>query len=120
MNRLLVTTLLVALALGLGRVIRGHRRSWSAPRFVPGDRVCVTEPGYWADGVVGTIAEPRTIVAELAGDWHGHVRMVATTTGVRPFYWVVLDEPRTDADGDGPYREAEIAEAYLRPLSDVR
>ena len=77
----------------------------------------VTEPGYWADGIVGTISEPPNAVAELAGDWHGHVRMVATTTGVRPFYWVVLDEARTDADGDGPYQQAEIAEASLHPVT---
>jgi hypothetical protein len=43
----------------------------------------------------------------------GHVRMVSTTTGERPFYWVKLDEARRD----GPYQEAEIAEKYLRPLS---
>ena len=109
--------LLVALCVGLGALVRDRRSSKVASRFVPGDRVRVTEPGYWADGAVGTIANPPSMVAQLAGDWHGHVRMVETTTGLRPFYWVVLDEARTDADGDGPYHEAEIAEASLRPLT---
>jgi hypothetical protein len=44
------------------------------------------------------------------------VRTVATTDGPRPFYWVVLDESRRDADGDGPYQQAEIAERSLQPL----
>ena len=77
----------------------------------------MTEAGFWADGAIGTIAEPPSAVLELAGDWRRHVRLVATTTGVTPFYWVVLDDARTDADGDGPYHEAEIAEAALQRLA---
>jgi hypothetical protein len=115
-NRFLVTTLLIGHASGLGSVIRKRRGPRAGPPLIPGDRVRVSEPGYWADGAVGTIAEPPATMAELAGDWHGHVRMVATTSGVRPFYWVVLDKPRLDGDGDAPYQEAEIAEASLRPL----
>jgi len=52
----------------------------------------------------------------LADGWRGHVRWVPTVVGVRAHYWVVLDEARLDGDGDGPYREAEIAEAALHPL----
>ncbi len=36
-----------------------------------------------------------------------------TTSGLRRFYWVVFDEPKIDADGDGPYAEAEILDIYL-------
>jgi hypothetical protein len=42
--------------------------------------------------------------------------MVPTTSGIRPYYWVALDEARRDGDGDGPYREAEISGDALRPL----
>jgi hypothetical protein len=52
----------------------------------------------------------------LADGWRGHVRWVPTVVGVRAHYWVVLDEARLDGDGDGPYREAEIAEVALHPL----
>lgn len=113
---LLTVALTVAATAAVGAGLR--RRAASPPaRFSPGDRVRVAERGFWADGASGTIAAPPAPVAELAGDWRRHVRMVGTTTGVRPFYWVVLDEPRRDGDGDGPYREAEIAERSLTPLA---
>ena len=58
---------------------------------------------------------PSSIVA-LAPGWNGHIRMVPTTSGVQPFYWVALDEPRRDGDGDGPYQEAEIAGRVLERI----
>jgi hypothetical protein len=87
-------------------------------RFQPGDRVRVDQPDFWAHGVSGTIPLPEAIT-QLAEGWRGHVRMVSTTTGERPFYWVKLDEARRDGDGDGPYQEAEIAETYLQSLSSA-
>jgi hypothetical protein len=40
------------------------------------------------------------------------------SAGRQPYYWVSLDEPRFDAEGDGPYDEAEIAGASLHALVD--
>ena len=34
------------------------------------------------------------------------------------FYWVKFDEPQLDADGDGPYHEAEIDSDYLNLLDE--
>ncbi len=31
-------------------------------------------------------------------------------------YWVDFDEPQMDAEGDGPYRKAQIWGRYLEPL----
>jgi hypothetical protein len=43
--------------------------------------------------------------------------MVKTVRGYEPYYWVVLDEPRLDGDGDGPYGATELAAAWLYPVS---
>ena len=97
-------------------VFQRRSRAVGRVRFAPGDRVQVVEEGFWAHGVSGTIAQPPSAILSLADGWHGYVRTVPTTDGPRPFYWVVLDEARRDADGDGPYHEAEIAERSLRSL----
>ena len=93
-------------------------------KLAVGDRVYVSDPNwpdFWANGVNATISEPPRPVIALATGWSGHVRFVPTTTGVRPFYWLKLDEPRRDDDGDGPYHEAEIAESSLHSIpSDAR
>ena len=115
MPRTAVVGILIGLVLAAYVVRRVVTRS-EAARFAPGDRVRVVETGFWANGVTGTVAQPPAPVVSLAEGWRGHVRTVATTDGPRPFYWVVLDEARRDADGDGPYREAEIAERSLQPL----
>jgi hypothetical protein len=86
-----------------------------------GDRVMVDDrdfPTFWANGATGTVAEPPAVILALADGWSGHVRMVGTTKGLRPYHWVVLDEPRRDSDGDGPYREAEIAASSLQPAGE--
>jgi hypothetical protein len=31
-------------------------------------------------------------------------------------YWVDFDEPQRDADGDGPYRKAQIWDRYIEAL----
>ena len=85
-------------------------------RFAIGDRVQVAKAGLWADRATGTVAPPSPSVTALADGWSGHVRTVHTTSGPKPYYWVILDEPRRDADGDGPYQEAELAENWLQPF----
>ena len=107
---ILLAVVLVSATLAQAR----RRRARSVRGLAIGDRVRVVAPGLWADGATGRIATPPPAVASLAGDWLGHVRLVSTTAGKCPYYWVVLDEPRADADGDGPYREAELAESWLR------
>ncbi|MDB4906233.1 MAG: hypothetical protein JWO05_1017 [Gemmatimonadetes bacterium] len=90
-----------------------------SPRFSLGARVRIEDPRFpkfWANGAQGTISAPPGAVIDLAGGWTGHVRMVNTVAGLQPYYWVVLDEARIDGDGDGPYHEAEIAEAALRAI----
>jgi hypothetical protein len=77
-------------------------------RFADGDRVQVSPSHHWAQGVYGTISEPPAAVVRLSEGWHGVYRVVQTTTGVNPYYWVTFDEPQRDAEGDGPYEGGEI------------
>jgi hypothetical protein len=74
-------------------------------------------PTFWANGATGTIDVPPAGVLSLADGWRGHIRTVNTTAGPMPYYWVLLDEPRHDGDGDGPYQEAEIAGEALSHLA---
>ena len=74
-------------------------------------------PEFWANGAVGTVSEPPEGVVSLADGWSGNIRMVLTARGIEPYYWVALDEPRLDDDGDGPYQEAELAAAWLEALN---
>jgi hypothetical protein len=85
-------------------------------RFAKGDRVSVADTYHWAQDALGTIDEPPEQVAALAEGWQGVVRMVQTTSGPCPFYWVSFDEPHRDAEGDGPYGGAEIPENALKKL----
>ena len=88
--------------------------------FRVGDRVVIDDhdfPSFWANGATGTVSDPPSAVASLADGWAGPVRTVSTTHGSQSFYWIVLDEARVDADGDGPYRQAEIAARCLQLLS---
>ena len=118
-RRFLLLAVLAILAVSVGAILYEKRGPTTKPvepaRFGIGDRVRISEPGFWADGVTGTIASPPTAVIQHAGEWHAHVRIVPTTSGPRSFYWVRLDEPRRDGDGDGPYGEAEIIESSLVP-----
>jgi hypothetical protein len=116
MPRPLVLLLVLVVALALGLYLgRGLARPKAL--FQPGDRVRVNQPDFWAHGMSGTVVSPSHAIAQLADGWCGYVRLVETTSGKRPFYWVTLDEARREADGDGPYQQAEIAETYLQPLS---
>ena len=78
----------------------------------PGDRVVVNNrnfPSFWANGATGTVSEHP-----LAKGRSGRPRIVSTVRKLEPYYWVVLDKPRLDGDGDGPYGQAEFAGADLQ------
>jgi hypothetical protein len=80
-------------------------------RFKLGDRVRVSEEYHWAQGALGTIAEPPDFAKQLVEDqapWGGLSRIVQGTKGPIEFYWVCFNEPQQDADGDGPYLGGEI------------
>ncbi len=60
--------------------------------------------GPWQAEFPGTIGamgapEPNEHAQALSGDL---------------VYWVIFDAPQYDCDGDGPYREAQIWDRYLR------
>ena len=70
--------------------------------------------GSWKAGARGIIGLPiegtTTGMPKYGGLVH---RDLNTPRGPLRFYWVKFEEPQWDADGDGPYIEAEINEQYL-------
>lgn len=85
--------------------------------YLPGARVVVSEESPWAQGALATIAEPPPPVRDLTGEWVGCRRVVGSLKGPLVCYWVVFDSPHYDADGDGPYTEAELPDDLLVPLA---
>jgi hypothetical protein len=81
--------------------------------FSLNDRVQISTAHHWARGAVATICAPPAHIVSFAGGWTGLTRTVASLRGPLKFYWVRFNEPQRDADGDGPYAEAEIEEAVL-------
>ena len=86
-------------------------------KFAVNDRVRVSLEHHWARGASATICAPSASVASLAGGWTGLTRIVESLRGPLTFYWVRFDEPQRDADGDGPYSEAEIEASALDLIS---
>jgi hypothetical protein len=83
-------------------------------KFSLGDRVKVSEDYWWAKGVQGVVASPPNEVTVISGAWPDNLTRVTTTKmGAKRAYWIWFDEPQRDADGDGPYRGAEIWEEFL-------
>lgn len=81
-------------------------------KFREGDRVGVSENYWWARGVIGTVAPPPNVVSAISSAWRDNLtRVTMTKLGAKTAYWVWFDEPQRDADGDGPYKGAEIGEA---------
>lgn len=75
------------------------------PEFRSGDRVVIRHPEYrefWANGAIGTVT--------------GDARTVSSSRGATQCYWVTLDAPREDNEGDGPYDAAVFPASYLRPV----
>ncbi len=77
--------------------------------FFAGQRVRVSVDYFWAKGAVGTISVPPPEVTMLSGPWEGGLtRQSNSSLGTNTVYWVWFDEPQCDADGDGPFRGAQI------------
>jgi hypothetical protein len=83
--------------------------------FSAGDRIIVSEQYHWAKGAVGTVVQPPGAIVAMSGGWSGLQHEVPSLRGTLIFYWVRFDQPHRDADGDGPYSEAEIESDYLVP-----
>jgi hypothetical protein len=90
-------------------------------KFRAGDRVRISPNFHWAQSATGTISMPHPEVATFSSSlWNddGVSRQVQTQKGEKTSYWVQFDEPQIDADGDGPYRGAEIDVDALTKLPD--
>jgi hypothetical protein len=61
---------------------------------------------------LGTVKKPVSN-QWLEGYEKGCSREVKSLRGMVTFYWIEFDEPQIDADGDGPYSEAEIESEFL-------
>jgi hypothetical protein len=84
--------------------------------FTVGSWVKISENYHWAKNATGEIAQQPNFIVEMSEGWKGNVREVESLQGILSFYWVKFDEPQIDADGDGPYYEAEIDANYLHLL----
>jgi hypothetical protein len=62
------------------------------------------------------VVEPPDAIVAMSDGWRGLRREVPSLRGTLIFYWVRFDRPHHDADGDGPYSEAEIESDYLLPV----
>ncbi|MFG2232572.1 ferrous iron transport protein A [Streptomyces sp. NPDC048723] len=92
--------------------IRGRSlpQEWPAAALAAGSRVAVVRDPHgdgrpWRNEFLGTIDD--TGAPELVGSSPARAGELA--------YWVVIDGPQYDSDGDGPYRKALIWDRYLRP-----
>ncbi|MFA4831311.1 MAG: hypothetical protein WC862_03950 [Patescibacteria group bacterium] len=86
-------------------------------QFYIDDRVKISEDYHWAQLATGVIKVPPKATVDLRGDWNGYTRTVKTLKGDKLFYWILFDNPQYDADGDGPYSDAEIDSEYLLRLA---
>lgn len=71
-----------------------------------------------ARGALGTVVQPPDAIVAMSDGRHGLHREVASLRGTLTFHWVRFDRPHHDADGDGPYSEAEIKSDYLLPAEE--
>ncbi len=84
--------------------------------FSAGDRVKVSTDYHWAKGAIGTVMQPHDFIVNMSDGWEGVYRKVSSLQGMLTFYWISFDEGQIDADGDGPYAEAEIDSNYLHSI----
>ena len=90
-------------------------------KFVVGDRICISPDFFWAKGATGTVSKPPEQVIKISGPRNdgGLTDQERSALGQNTFYWVWLDEPQFDADGDGLYRGGCIWESALTLLSRI-
>jgi len=74
--------------------------------FRADQRVRVAATYHWAQGATGRIGLHPASQGTVS-------RIVPSRHGPLTFYWVQFDLPHLDADGDGPYHEAEIDAHHL-------
>ena len=84
--------------------------------FSRGDRIRVSADYHWAKGAIGTVMQPPDYIVNMSDGWEGIYRKVSSLKGMLTFYWISFDKGQIDADGDGPYGEAEIDFNYLHPI----
>jgi len=88
-------------------------------KFSSGDRVRVSDDFLWAKGATGTISAPPDEVTAISGQWDGSLtRQEVSALGTNTVFWVWLDAPQRDADGDGPFRGGQIWESSLTLLKE--
>ena len=78
-----------------------------------GSRIKISENYHWAKNATGRIAQPPNYIVQTSDGWKRHFREVKTLKGISTFYWITFDESQFDADGDGPYQEAEIDSNFI-------
>jgi hypothetical protein len=89
-------------------------------KFSPGDRGVVSPDFFWAKGATGTVSRPPVEVTTISGPWERDlIRTERSAFGEATVYWVWFDEPRPDADGDGPYRGGSIHENAMTLIDKI-
>jgi len=74
-----------------------------------GQRVKVRDDYHWANGAIGTVLiHPAN---------KSLTRTVKARIGEKAFVWIKFDSGQIDADGDGPYGEAEIDLDFVEPAT---
>jgi hypothetical protein len=81
--------------------------------FTVGDLIQISKDYHWAGSATGEIIKTPDYILEIATGWENNMREVKALHGILYFYWVKFDEPQIDADGDGPYGQAEIDSNFM-------
>ena len=77
-----------------------------------GQKIKVSEKYHWAQNVTGFISR---MPVRIDDSWiENYYRDMNTLLGKKRFYWITLDVPSIDADGDGPYEGGEFDSDFLR------
>jgi hypothetical protein len=84
--------------------------------FSIGDRIKISEHYSWAKNAIGTVSKPPDVIREISDGWKDNFREIKLLNEIGICYWIKFDQPHYDADGDGPYSEAEIESKYLSLL----
>jgi hypothetical protein len=81
--------------------------------FLIGQKVKIAANYWWASNVIGVISA-KPYVIEGDDSWvENYHKTMKTPQGEKKYYWVKLDSPCLDADGDGPYQEGEFDSDFL-------